>query len=605
MTRGRRAALFALCAALALAVALTAYGLGLLRGLEGRTIDQRFALRGVQPPPADLVVVAIDDRTFDELNLQWPFPRSVHGRVIDRLRQAGVRAIAYDVQFTEPTERAQDNALITAVERAAKVVLATTEVGEQGESNVFGGDEVLRQIGARAGNSSIVPDPGGVTRRMPYAIAGLENFAIVAAEAASGRRIAPSALGGPSAPIDYRGPPGTIDSVSFSDVLRGRADSRRLRGRIAVVGSTVSSLQDLHPTPMGGRELMSGPEVVANSVHTALRGFPLRDAPGWLNVLLVVLLGVATPLASLRVRPLLALGLALGLGLVFALVAQLAFNVGWIVAVTYPLLALAVGSVLSLTAHYLLEVVERQRVRGLFARFVPEQVVDDVLACADDDLRLGGREVTGTVLFADLRGFTTYSETHDPRTVIEALNVYLEAMTEAIMEAGGTLVTYLGDGVLAVFGAPISQDDHADRALRAAREMTGPRLEEFNAWLRECRLGEGFRMGVGIHSGSFMSGNVGSERRLDYTVIGDTINTASRIEGMTKGTEFMVFVSDDARERLTEEAPDLTWVDELEVRGRKGRVKIWGLRDGRADPAAGPPDTTSRASFDRPDRVGA
>jgi adenylate cyclase len=567
-------------AAVAVALPLLAYTAGLLRSLEGSTIDRRFQIRGSEGAPREVVLVLIDDVTFDELNLQWPFPRSLHARVIDRLEAAGASAIAYDVQFTEPTDPAEDSALIEAVEQAGDVVLATTEVGAGGRTNVLGGGDLLNEIGARVGNSVQVQDPGGTIRRMAYSVQTLTNFAIVSAEAATRRSVSSGALGGRTAPIAYRGPPGTVASVSFSRVLRGQVDPRRLRGRLAVVGASAPSLQelsDLHPTPTSRSELMSGPEIIANQIDTTLRGFPLRDAPGWLNVGLVALLGLCAPAASLRMRPMPALGVALGAGALLVAGTQIAFNAGLITWFVYPFAALAVGTVLTLATQYALEAVERQRMRSMFARFVPAEVVDDVLARTDEDLRLGGKLITGTVLFSDIRGFTTYSEQTPPAEVIDVLNRYLTAMSDAIMDAGGTLVGYIGDGIIAVFGAPIEQEDHADRALQAARVMAGERLESFNEWLRARGFDDGFRIGVGLHSGPFMAGNVGSERRLEYTIIGDTVNTASRIEGMTKGSGRAVFVSETTRSMLIREAPDLELVGEREVRGREQQIRVWAL----------------------------
>ena len=136
--------------------------------------------------------------------------------------------------------------------------------------------------------------------------------------------------------------------------------------------------------------------------------------------------------------------------------------------------------------------------------------------------------------------------------MIDVLNHYLAEMSDAIMDHGGTLVSYMGDGIMAVFGAPIEQPDHADRALAAAEEMLTVRLRRFNEWLREQGLGEGFRMGVGLNSGSVMSGQVGSERRIEYTAVGDTTNTAARLEGMTKGTPHQVFIADSTRAEMAD-----------------------------------------------------
>jgi adenylate cyclase len=144
----------------------------------------------------------------------------------------------------------------------------------------------------------------------------------------------------------------------------------------------------------------------------------------------------------------------------------------------------------------------------------------------------------------------------------------------------------MGDGIMAVFGAPLQQDDHADRAVEASREML-ERLQGFNGWLREQGLHDGFKMGIGLNSGPVMSGNVGSERRLEYTALGDTTNTAARLEGMTKGTPHQLYVSDTTYQALTRPAEDLIAVGEAEVRGRKAKVQLWSLRDGDV-PAAEP-----------------
>jgi adenylate cyclase len=235
----------------------------------------------------------------------------------------------------------------------------------------------------------------------------------------------------------------------------------------------------------------------------------------------------------------------------------------------------------ALAVHYVTTAFERERVRDLFARFVPENVVDDVLARTDEGVRIGGVQRDGTVMFTDLRGFTSFAEALPPERVIDVLNNYLSGMSDTILNHGGTLVAYMGDGIMAVFGAPIEQNDHADRALRAAREMLWERLPAFNDWIQSEGLGDGFRMGIGLNSGNVMSGNVGSERRLEYTAIGDTTNTASRLEGMTKGTPHQLFVSESTRSRLNDESEDLVYVGEFEVRGRAAKVKLWSLPDTR------------------------
>jgi adenylate cyclase len=219
---------------------------------------------------------------------------------------------------------------------------------------------------------------------------------------------------------------------------------------------------------------------------------------------------------------------------------------------------------------------ERARVHDVFARFLPEPIVAEMLARADGGARLGGIRLIGTVLFIDLRGFTTFAEHTAPDRVIEVLNRFLTEMSDAVLDNGGTLVSYLGDGLLAVFGAPIECDDHADRALAAAREMLDVRLPRFNDWLGADERDAGFAMGVGVSSGPLMSGNVGSERRLEYTAIGDTVNTASRIEAHTKEVPHHALFSDSTRALLTR-PDDLILVGDITLRGRTSPTRLWAL----------------------------
>jgi adenylate cyclase len=575
--RRLRLILFLGNAAVLIAFVITAYGFDVLHGSELDTVDARFTVRGERPPPKGVVVVEVDDVTFNELQQRWPFPRSFHAKLIDRLRRGGAKVIAYDVQFTEPTTPAEDNALIEAVGRAHNVVLATTEVDSHGRTNVFGGEDVVRSVGARVGNAGYVTDTGGVIRRLPYELEKLKSFSLVAAEVARGRRIGRSDMGGGSAWIDWHGPPGTIESVSFSRALNGRTPPGFFRNKIVVVGASAPSLQDVHATAVTGGELQSGPEVQAESIATALDDFPLHDASGTVDVALIVLLGLIGPAAALRFGPVRAAIVGLIAAGLYLVAVQLAFNSGWIVNLLYPESSLVLGVVGALAVALVLGAFERERIRDLFSRFVPESVVDEVLAKTGDDLRLGGERREVTVLFSDVRGFTTFSETRPPEVVINVLNRYLTDMTDVIMRHGGTLVAFMGDGIMAVFGAPPQMDDHADRALGAAREMTGPALDHFNDWLRGAGHGEGFRIGVGLNTGTAMAGTVGSEDRFEYTVIGDTTNTASRLESMTKGTPHMIFLSDSTRARLRAEPNDLLRVEETEVRGRAAKVVIWSV----------------------------
>jgi adenylate cyclase len=573
--QGRRALLLAVAAVFAAGAAATLDATDALRRIELESVDLRFAIRGDERPPGDIVVVGVDDKTFSDLDVQWPFKRGLHAQVMDRLARDGAKVIAYDVQFTEPSPfpREDEKLLAAASRNARRLVLATTDVDPRAGTRVLGDGRAFEQIGGRVGNGVLPADANAVRRRVPYAVQGLRSFAVATVQQGTHRPVARGPFGERGAWIDFHGPGGTLKFVSFSDVLRGRFARGTFRDAYVVVGAANNTLHDEAPTSTSGSELMWGPEIQAEAVDTIRRGFPLRDAPGWVGVLALLALAIVPGLLSMRLSPSRAFLSCLGLAFVVAAAAQVAFLGGLVVPVTVPLASLAFATVATLAVAAVLEAFERQRVRDAFARFVPASVVDVVLDKTAGELRLGGASRECTVLFSDLRGFTSYSESRAPDRVIEVLNAYLTEMSDAILDHGGTLVSYMGDGIMAVFGAPLEQPDHRDRALAAARAMLA-RLDAFNERMRD-ELPDGFRMGIGVNSGLVMSGNVGSSRRLEYTAIGDTVNTASRIEGMTKGTPHQLFVADSTYCGLRARPDDLVFVDELPVRGRQSRVRLW------------------------------
>jgi adenylate cyclase len=588
---------------------LIAYSTGLLYPLEAQSIDARFSIRGARPALVkNFVVVQIDEPTFNYLRNHppldgyWPFPRRYHARVIDNLLAAGAKLIAFDVQFTQPTDPTDDNALIEAIIRARKMVLATDAVDKTtGKTGVLGGDP--QQFGAQPGDSTVKGDSTGVIHNTQHTYQPpLVSFPVAIATAVEGHAISPKLFGGAqrAVPIDYAGAPGTVAALSYWQVFANSFPASKVRGKIVIVGASAPELQDNHTTPTSGAQEMSGPEIQANAAATVLAGIPLRNGPGWLNIAMIVLFGAALPLASIRIRLWRALAGALAMAAAFVVANQLAFDSGTILTFVYPLLALVLAIIATLTIVLLGEAFERQHARDIFARFVPPGVVDEVLARTDDDFRLGGVERDCTVLFSDLRGFTSFSESQPAAKVIEVVNYYLNEMTEAILAAGGTLIAYMGDGIMAVFGTPIEQPDHADRALVAAREMMGPRLQHFNDYLREEGHASGFRMGIGLNSGTVMAGNVGSAQRVEYTAIGDTTNTASRLEGMTKGTPHMLFISETTRERMSIIPDDMVFVDNFDIRGRVNKMAIYSLPDPEHATGSQPPAAAAAASMSDP-----
>ena len=607
---------------------------GFFEGLQRQWVDQNFSLRGTQHSKArNVVVVGVDDTFFNDTGIRWPsFRRVLWAQALNRIHAANPKAVAVDVQFTEqsagPQGAEDDNALVRAVARYPhRIALSTTETSVDkhgvGHTNVFGGDAFLKSIGAVAGFGNFRVDDDGITRKVDYKQQGLEALSIVTAGLARHKPITESDMGASRQYIDFPGPDGTVKEYSLSRVAPVSIERRQskwvvvpmaglaqkivysgktkasaeafaskfnvplgaFRDKVVVLGATAPVLQDIHSTST--TSAMSGPEIQAAAISTALRDFPLRGAGTFWNVVLIVCLGLVVPLASLRTRPLVAVAIGLFFAAFLTGGAILAFRSGTVVSYIYPLAALILSTVGAIAIHYIVTAFEKERVRDVFSRFVPDTVVDQVLAQSGEDLRIGGREVVGTVMFSDLRGFTSSAEFMPADKVIQVLNHYLHEMSEAILAHGGTLLCYMGDGIYALFGAPIDQDDHADRALAASREMLTERLPAFNQFMQHLDLGTGYFMGVGLNSGPVMTGNVGHERRMDYTAVGDVVNTASRIEGMTKETPYSVLIAESTVESLRNPPEDIVFHEEQSVRGRKEKLKLYALDIKKPDTAPG------------------
>ena len=562
--RRRRARTLAVAGAAALAAAFALDAGGALDRVEAQTVDARFALRGERAPPRAVVLVAVDERTLAGRR-RWPFARDVQARLIARLHEAGARLIVYDIALSEPSDdEAADVAVFEAISRARPVLLAATESDSEGRTPVLGGEPNQRAAGAVVGSSLLPLDGDGSVRRLDPEVGGVPALAVQAARIVRGPAPPREAVW-----IDFAGEPGAITARSWRDVERGRVAPGSLRGRIVVVGATARRLQDRHRTSAGG-DSMPGPEIQANAIDTLLRGAPLRSAAGAVEPLSITLLALLVPLLALRLglSALVAAPVALaGLGGA----AQFAFERGDVIAVADPAAALVLGAAATTVGLALTEVRDRRRLKATFARFVPPEVVDALADEAAGSDGLPGTELDATVMFCDLRGFTTYAEGRPPAEVIGTLNSYLGGVSEAVLGHGGTVVAFLGDGVMSVFGAPVAAADHADRALAAAREIAGPRLRELN----QARPGEQpFRLGVGLHSGPVMSGTVGSARRMEYAAIGDTTNVAARVQALTKEHGTSILMTSATRERLSGH-DGLREVAEVQIRGRSEPARLF------------------------------
>lgn len=529
---------------------------GVLDRAEGASIDARFALRGAERP-GPVAVVGIDVSTVRDPRLpRWPWPRSLQGRLIRDVRALHPRLIVYDVEVVQPTSRKQDLSLYASVSAARPVVMVSSLVGPGGSTPIFGGSRNLAEAGGVPAYPQFPAAPGGEVRRLSPGFDGLASVAVVAARAV-GRRV--RLASGAEPLIDFPGGAGTVPEVPAVDVLHRRADADRLRGRIVVVGATDPTLQDVHATAAGGGSRLSGPELEADAISTALAGFPLRAAPGWVDALLV--------LVSAFLAPVLAARRTAGVGVAGALawlcagagIAALAFGDGTVLQLMPPLSATVVSGAGVVLVD--LFTVRRQRAAliATFERYVPRDHVGRVVAAAEAG---GGlpEQLEATVMFCDLRGYTGFAEGLAPDALLAALNRYLGQVSDAVMDNGGSVVTFLGDGVMSVFGAPLPSERHAEQALAAG--------------LRVVELVGADRVGVGIATGMVISGTVGSGRRMEYAAIGDTTNVAARVQALTREVGRPILLTDATRRRLGE-ATGLECLGEHALRGRAAPLTLW------------------------------
>ena len=333
--------------------------------------------------------------------------------------------------------------------------------------------------------------------------------------------------------LSYYGRAGTFTHIRAADVLSGAA-LPPVKDHAVLVGFTAHGLMDVRPTPFDA--VMPGVESLATAVANLIEGRSIRQLSGMAAVetIVVVLLAVAGPLLIPRVGPIWGTVIALGLALGTTSLIHFGFRSGIWILLLPPLVALAVGHVGSVTYQVLTENRERRWIKQAFRQYVPPAVVEE-LGRDPSKLRFGGERRMLTVLFSDIRGFTTFSEQHTPEEVVEALQEYLTALVEVVFRHRGTLDKFIGDATMAFFGAPFENPDHALQACRAAVEMSDAVAHLNERWKGEGR--EPFVTGFGIATGEMLVGNFGSSQRFTYTVIGDQVNLGARLESLNKDYE--------------------------------------------------------------------
>jgi len=607
------------------------------RNLEYRLYDEGFRTRGPLPVSGNTIIVAVDDQTFGDLQAPYPYSRGIYAKLVRNLSRARARLIVFDIEFLAPNERDRkgDKEFAKAIAEAGNVILAG-KVALPKDRRVKGIVAIppareFRDVCLDWGATGISEDDDGFTRRYPICITDeirnvkYYSLGLTAVAAMMGydlnrdfRELPDKCYLGEALTIskfdpggsfrsstfliNFHGPARTFKTYSMSSVLddadfdlRGNdgmsdtdwfdfAGEKVFKDKIVLIGNTMEEEHDIRATPFyklgeGERSRTPGVEVHANAIETMLEGRyikkPGHGSPFFIPALLFVFALLTTMAVSKKTKQphlgaLIAAGIA-GAYLVLVLLLFVRAQI-WLEGIG-PVLAISFAFVTNTSHAFLREQKDKRMIKNMFQHYLPRPVMIELFK-NPDLLNLGGEERELTVLFSDVQGFTSFSEGLSPQELVSELNQYLSLMTDAVGKYGGILDKYEGDAVMAEFGAPLPDEQHALKACQCALEMQKA-IEE----LGERRIGGKsfvFRTRIGINTGLVVIGNIGSREVFDYTVIGDTVNLASRLEQANKHFGTLIMISESTYEKVKQEMTARE-LDLIRVKGRTTPVKVYEL----------------------------
>lgn len=556
--------------------------------LELRLLDPLVVATAPKESRFPISVIGIDAESFAELGLQWPWPRSLHADLLDRLVADGASVVVFDVLFSESSGRGDldDLRFAESIRRAGNVVLAADRVYRETAAvstwQRFDPLPLFLKAGAQAGLATVPMDPDLVVRRAPESSDALWRTTLLRLMQRH-PELAPDLSVDAHAYIRYVGPDHTFPYVSYHEVVQptGSLPEGFFKDQVVIVGfvgqssvNAQSAQSDLFHTPFlassGG--LMPGAEVHANLMESALGRRAIAALP---NTLVLALLASAALICARLMHPwrpvrsaLVGAALMLGVGAA-AWVIMHRFNL-WLptgsTLALVPLMYVSLGG-----RSFLTEQARRAEITRAFSLYVTPQVVAHIVA-NPQAMNLGGVRRNITVLFTDLSGFTTISETHSAEQVTHLLNRHFTAMTDIVLEHQGTVARFMGDAIMAFWGAPLDDDDQAWRAVASAMAMQKGMVQLRAEFAREGL--PPLRMRVGVHSGSAIVGNLGSAKRFDYTAIGDDVNIAARLEGINKQYATEILVSGDTVRQI---GPRIRFrmIDKVIVAGKTRAIDVF------------------------------
>jgi adenylate cyclase len=504
-----------------------------------------------------IVIVGVDDSSLAELGRFSSWPRSFHTKLVNTLSENKARVIVFDILFSETSP--DDEELANAIEKARNVILpyaGTTHPNQTEQEEIIGPLKLFEESAIATGHAYMIPDDDGVVRRLPLLIPhGDQNEASLALTTVAkylrrpqiydsppddtsvimaGRQIPLQAYG---MLINYTNNHSSsgFETVSYSDVLKGVVAPGIFEDKIVIIGITALGFGDMYWTPMG--QALSGVEIHAQAINTILSGHFLRPASNSVMYASIMFFALICWLVTLRFRVVWSALSAIFLVAIYCLVAFYLFDQGLLLNVFYPPLSIvAVFLGVSLN-NVTSERIEKREITRTFGRYVSPSVVTKILNTVNEDsLKLGGEEYPVTILFADVRNFTGFCEKNSTRVVVSTLNRYLSVIIEAISQYDGMVNKFGGDSVMAVWNAPIDCREHALSAARAAVKAQ----QEIIVLRSKAPHLPKMEFGIGVNSGKVIVGNMGSLDRLEYSVIGDTVNTTARLAAAAPGGKIWI-----------------------------------------------------------------
>jgi len=540
-----------------LAVAF-AYYFKVFETIQERMNDRFFLKRDASP---NIIIIAIDDVSIEAIG-KWPWPRKIFAELVGKLQDA--RTIAIDVSFSEksPLGDLDDLELEKAFEHSsARIVLPV----ERERGRILVSPLPIFQKNATLGFVDVTADSDGIIRHSPIHDNLMPSFAFAISQ--KNREDYASSIR-----LSYVGPAKTILTIPAIDVLRDKVPKRILEGNTILIGVTASNLHDFVSTPFG---IMSGVEYHANVLQALLENKIPKEAPRELGLLLLGLcVGLVSALMFFIRRIYLLLSALVIFFVILVLIIFIGFSFDFIFPSFYILLGY-IGSVITVgLLLYVTESKEKRLIRQMFQFYLAPSVLEHLMA-DHTKLRLGGEKRQTTILFSDIRGFTTISEKLPPEELTHIINEYLSVMTDIIMEKRGLVDKYIGDAIMAFWGAPLQNENQAEDACRSVLKMSEG-LKILNKSF-EKKNKPPLDFGVGLNKGEVVVGNIGSTKRFNYTIMGDEVNFCSRLEGLTKAYGVRCLVSESVVSSVKSADIHFRELDLVKVKGKKEPKRIFEL----------------------------